>query len=40
MHSGTYLQQSGPGSLLIGYALVGLLCFTVMAAMVRSRPEL
>ena len=33
MSSGPYLVQSGPGSMLIGYSLVGVLCFAVMAAM-------
>jgi amino acid transporter len=33
VNTGPYLAQSGPGSMLIGYALVGILCYSVMAAM-------
>lgn len=33
--SGPSLATSGPGSMLIGYAMVGVLCYAVMAAMVR-----
>jgi amino acid transporter len=33
INTGPYLAQSGPGSMLIGYALVGVLCYSVMAAM-------
>lgn len=33
INTGPYLAQSGPGSMLIGYALVGILCYSVMAAM-------
>lgn len=33
INTGTSLANAGPGSMLIGYALVGVLCFTVMAAM-------
>ena len=33
-YRGPYLADAGPGSMLIGYALVGILCFTVMSAMV------
>ncbi|KAL3418650.1 dicarboxylic amino acid permease [Phlyctema vagabunda] len=33
INTGTVLAQSGPGSTLIGYALVGILCYAVMAAM-------
>ena len=33
VNTGPYLAQSGPGSMLIGYALVGVLCYSVMAAM-------
>ena len=33
-NSGPILEQVGPGSLLIGYMLVGILCYTVMAALV------
>lgn len=35
INTGPTLANSGPGSMLIGYALVGVLCFAVMAAMVR-----
>jgi len=31
--SGKALAQAGPASVLIGYSLVGLLCFAVMAAL-------
>ena len=31
--SGKYLAQSGPVSMLIGYALVGVLCYSVMAGL-------
>jgi amino acid transporter len=34
-YSGVWLQKVGPGSLLISYSLVGVLCYAVMAAMVR-----
>ena len=30
VNTGPYLAQSGPGSMLIGYALVGVLCYSVM----------
>ncbi|RDW60145.1 hypothetical protein BP5796_11751 [Coleophoma crateriformis] len=33
INTGTVLAQAGPGSTLIGYALVGVLCYAVMAAM-------
>ncbi|KAG0647966.1 Dicarboxylic amino acid permease [Hyphodiscus hymeniophilus] len=33
VNTGPYLAQSGPGSMIIGYALVGVLCYSVMAAM-------
>ncbi|CZT00364.1 related to aromatic amino acid transport protein aroP [Rhynchosporium agropyri] len=33
INTGPSLANSGPGSMLIGYALVGVLCFTVMSAM-------
>lgn len=32
-NSGKALVQAGPGSLLIGYTAVGMLCFLVMAAL-------
>jgi hypothetical protein len=37
MNSGPSLADSGPGSMIIGYALVGILCYTVMSAMVWSQ---
>jgi yeast amino acid transporter len=33
INTGPTLAASGPGSMLIGYALVGVLCFAVMSAM-------
>ena len=33
INTGPTLANSGPGSMLIGYALVGVLCFAVMSAM-------
>lgn len=33
INTGPSLANAGPGSMLIGYALVGVLCFAVMAAM-------
>ena len=36
INTGPTLAASGPGSMLLGYALVGVLCFAVMAALVRS----
>ena len=33
INSGTYLAQSGPASMIIGYTLVGILCYAVMAAL-------
>lgn len=38
INTGPTLANSGPGSMLIGYALVGVLCFAVMAAMVSFAP--
>jgi amino acid transporter len=34
INTGPYLKDSGPVSMLIGYAMVGLLCFVMMCAMV------
>jgi yeast amino acid transporter len=33
LYSGTALRTAGPAPLLIGYSLVGFLCFLVMAAL-------